>query len=395
MITGVVAYRYDYYPYKRNIVDIIQGIEYRKAKDLFARLNAGARFVNHLSQRELISTFDLNNQYFDFNLNRVDLLHLFNGISYGRIPWVSTFETILPRFRSLIQRTHGSSPVHDQHTYPRRAFDCLAGGACKQLIALSESTAYMQRALLADFSNYQEIVGAKIVVMHPPQDAFVDRFEDKQIDLNGRLKFMLVGNSFFRKGGREVIETLKKLRDQYHEDLELVIVSSLRDDGYAVPVSEADVKYVREFIAANQTWVTHYPQLPNPKVLELMKKTHVGLLPSYAETYGYSVLEFQAAGCPVITTNIRAMPEINNDTRGWMIEVPKNSLGEAIYTTQSDRSIISEAIRDGLESAVGAIMADRSILLAKSNASIAGIKMEHSHEEFSARMKTIYLNAIQ
>ena len=63
-------------------------------------------------------------------------------------------------------------------------------------------------------------------------------------------------------------------------------------------------------------WISYVPKLTNNETLELMKKSHIGLLPTYADTYGYSVLEFQAAGCPVITTNVRALPEINNNNLG-------------------------------------------------------------------------------
>ena len=42
-----------------------------------------------------------------------------------------------------------------------------------------------------------------------------------------------------------------------------------------------------------------------------MATSHIGLLPTYNDSYGYSVIEFFSYGCPVITTNILALPEIN------------------------------------------------------------------------------------
>ena len=35
-------------------------------------------------------------------------------------------------------------------------------------------------------------------------------------------------------------------------------------------------------------------------------------------------MEFQACGLPRITTDVRALPEINNDKYGWLIQVAKN-----------------------------------------------------------------------
>ena len=394
MIVGIVGYRFDHYAYIRNIVGIVPGIEYRKAKDLFARVNAGARTLNRFTKREIISTFDLNNQFYDFNLNKVDLLHLFNGISYGHIPWVSTFETILPRFRNVVQRTHGSSPGFVSEWKLRKAFEALASNTCKQIIALSNCTVNIQRELLAEFSTYGEKIERKLVVMHPPQDVLVSEFADKQIDLHGRIKFMFVGNAFFRKGGREIIDTISMLRDQYHYDIELTIVSDLRIDGYAAKVNPEEIQRTAAFIQGNREWINYFPQLPNSEVLDMMKKAHIDLLPTYADTYGYSILEFQAAGCPVITTNVRSLPEINDNDKGWVIEVPKNRMGEAIYSTDTDRMVIREAIRKGLEKVVHEIFADKSIIPTKSEKAILSIKTSHSREGFSSRMKNIYLNAI-
>ncbi len=63
--------------------------------------------------------------------------------------------------------------------------------------------------------------------------------------------------------------------------------------------------------------------MPNQQVLELLKTCDVGLLPTYADTYGFSALEAQSAACPVISTDVRALPEINNTEVGWLINVPK------------------------------------------------------------------------
>jgi len=49
----------------------------------------------------------------------------------------------------------------------------------------------------------------------------------------------------------------------------------------------------------------------------------LALLPTCAETHGDVVLEAQANGCPVITTDIRTLPEINPSEIGYLIEVPK------------------------------------------------------------------------
>ena len=126
-----------------------------------------------------------------------------------------------------------------------------------------------------------------------------------------------------------------------------------------------------------------------------MKTVHVGLLPTYADTYGYSVLEFQAAGCPVISTNVRALPEINNEEIGWIIEVPRNQLGEALYTTKNDRMETGRAIRCGLKRAIDEIMENRLIISRKADAALKHISDRHSPEVFSSRLREIYSKACE
>ena len=394
MRVGVLGYRYDHYSYVRNIIGKVPGVEYCKTKDLYARLNATAQLINRLTKRAILQTFDLNHQFYDFNLNKVDLLHLYNGISYGGTPWVSTFETILPRFRNVVEATHGANPAFASEPKVLKGIERLASNECKKLIAMSDCAANIQRALLANFSQYSEMIERKLVVIHPPQQPLVLSFEDKQIDLAGPIKFMFVGNAFSRKGGREVIETLKELRDTFHYDISLTIVSDLRMDSYAVHETEQDVQYTTAFMQENQSWISYFKHLPNVEVMEKMKAAHIGLLPSYADSYGYSVLEFQASGCPVVTTDIRALPEINDSNKGWIIKVPKNRLGEAIYTTEADRMAISTAIRQGLQTIVHEIFADRATIGEKSEQAISSIRWNHSKENFASRMKEIYAEAI-
>ena len=390
-----VGYLKKSYPNRRNIIDIVDNAEYKEVCNLFSILTA---VTNHMTKRDLVSTDDLMNQFKDFNLNRVSLLHFFNTISYDRTPWITTFETVLPRFGYKFSCHHGRNPSFaslKKKKKVQKALAALSSNSCKRIIAMSNCNFNMQRDLLTHFPEYCESIESKLIVMHPPQRALVSDYSDKHRGIDGKIIFIFVGASFFRKGGMEIIETLGKLKQQYDYEFTLTIVSSLTIDNYATKESHIDVQRAKHFIQQNSDWIDYFPRLPtNQQVLELMKKSHVGLLPTYADTYGYSVLEFQATGCPVITTNIRALPEINNNNKGWIIDVPKNRLGEAIYSTQEDRKIISDLIREGLERIIHEIFSDRKIILAKSKNAIVGIKEKHSIEDYASRMKEIYIQAI-
>ncbi len=130
-------------------------------------------------------------------------------------------------------------------------------------------------------------------------------------------------------------------------------------------------------------------------MLELLKNADVGLLPTWADTYGLSVLEAQASGCPVITTNVRALPEINNNHVGWLIKVPKDELGEAIYATDEDRQKLSQSIQSGLESDIRSIVADPSVIALKGQAALDQIRAEHDPQAYAESLRQIYRAALE
>jgi glycosyltransferase involved in cell wall biosynthesis len=396
MRVGVVRYRFDFYPYTRNIVGFVPAAEYVPVDDLTAWLNRAARRLNGWLGRELVSTFDLNNRFQDFNLNKVDLVHLFNGVSYGRTPWVSTFETILPRFRSALRCLRGQGqavPSAGDVREIERALQALAGPACRRIIALSGCTAGVQKAFLTGFSEFRAAIERKMVVLHPPQPVLVDRSEDKQVEPGGEIRLLFVGHAFFRKGGLEMLETLVRLRAARGYNLRLTVVSSLRLEPYAIAETDDDLRRARTLLTDNRDWIRHHDHLPNDQVLALMKASHIGLLPTYADTYGYSLLEFQAAGCPVISTDVRALPEINNPQVGWLIPVPRDHLGEALYRTEEERRALCAAVSAGLERALDEIFSAPQAVAVKAENAVRRIRQDHSPEAYARQLQQVYQEA--
>ena len=397
MKIGILAYRIKYYSYLRNILNKIPDAEYIPVNDLYSFLRKGALFVNRTLGKPLLPVFNLNNQFEDLDLNRVDLLHFFNGVSYGRTPWVSSFETILPRFSHLVTRHHGQEIAHvSPDALTRRGLEALAGRSCLAILPLSQSAALMQTDLLKDLpAEYAQPILDKMRVLHPPQEILVPEVKAREYSPDNPIRFILVGAAFFRKGGREVLEVFERLVRQEKLPVRLIIVSSLRIEPYAAKETEEDVAWAKAKIADNADWIEYYSALPNEDTLALMRTADVGMLPSYADTYGFSVLEAQASGLPVITTDIRALPEVNNPTVGWLIKVPKNALGEALYATVEEREVLSQSIRAGLEQSVRHIAADPGQIVVKGAAALDRIRKEHDPAAYADALRQIYGLAFQ
>lgn len=396
MRIGVLAYRMDFYTNLRIIVDQFPEADYIPVKDIFSYRRALALKLNRVIGKPFFQTFDLNNQFEDFDLNKVDLLHFSNGISYGKTAWVSHFETILPRFTELLSQAKDS---HWQNLEPGRltlrGLDALRSPACKRIIAWSENAADFQRKFLGEISSeYREPILEKLSVLPPAQEVLVERVTPREYDQQHPIRFVFVGAGFFRKGGRELFRAFQKLAGEEGLPIRLVVVSSLRLEPYAAQETEEDLAWAHQIIAGKPQWLEYYEELPNSEVLELLKNADVGLLPTWADTYGLFVLEAQASGCPVITTDVRALPEINNNRIGWLIRVPKDALGEAIYATPENRQDLSQRIQTGLEEIIRVIVEDPSVIASKGQAALDRIRIEHDPQDYAEKLRQVYQAAL-
>jgi glycosyltransferase involved in cell wall biosynthesis len=127
--------------------------------------------------------------------------------------------------------------------------------------------------------------------------------------------------------------------------------------------------------------------MSNDGVKKLLLETDVALLPSLAETFGYFILEAQAAGCPVITTDIRAMPEINNPESGWLININTDGRDDADLTHPNQ---LIQKIENQLQTIIIEILNDPSIIRKKGSVALANIIKNHDPKTHQTILESIY-----
>ena len=96
----------------------------------------------------------------------------------------------------------------------------------------------------------------------------------------------------------------------------------------------------------------------------------------------------------MITTDVRALPEINNNRMGWLIRVPKDELGEAIYATAENRLELSQTIEAGLESIIRSIVAEPGMIALKGQAALERIHAEHDPQIYAEKLRQVYQAAL-
>lgn len=228
-----IGYSSNQYPNLRNIVGRVRGAKYLKLYDpgqMFRRLRRPLkRFV-----RSKANATDCVMEFDGVGLGTVDIIHLFNSVSVTKDPWITTFESVVPR----VMCAGGYKTFRED---VRRNVVRLSRPNCKRLIALSECAVQRQIDFLNDFPEMADEILPKVVCLHPPQAIVVESFDAKEVNFEKGIHFMFVGSAFFRKGGREILNAFKSVRDDGWEDFRLTIVSSLNIDNYATGETEEDV----------------------------------------------------------------------------------------------------------------------------------------------------------
>lgn len=268
----------------------------------------------------------------------------------------------------------------------------MAAPNCKKLIAMSACADRIERDYLTSETDYGAEIAPKLAVLHPPQPRLVSNARD-DIGRKEVIRCTLVGADFFRKGGLETLRAFDRLLRR-GAPLQLTIVSSMRIGDYVTHATRRELEEAMSIVERHQPSIAHFHHLANDKVLELFRRSDIGLLPTWAETYGYSVLEAQACGCPVISTDVRALPEINSESCGWIIPIPKDRQGNAIIGGAAARADVSERIQDGIERIMTELANDRRAIAQKSALSLQRIERDHDPDVYAATLEGIYREAL-
>ena len=267
----------------------------------------------------------------------IDCYHTFNSIPLNNIPFVCSYEASIPRWWGV-----------DEAMW-RRGVDRLCSDDCRRLFAISNWALELTRSFLARFGqDAVNIIMDKTELLYPPQSLPASIYPAK-FTQPAQLIFTYVGGDFYRKGGYEFICAMEKiLKSGAPVKVNLVANLTPRNENYPWNL-ETDKKaaHARTIIGQYPGQTNYHQRLDTKDVLQLFHDSHVAVLPSYHDTFGFSVLEAQSNYCPVITTNQRAFPEINDDEIGWVIPLPLDKQGQTNVNAASFE-FVSNQLKENL-----------------------------------------------
>jgi glycosyltransferase involved in cell wall biosynthesis len=327
----------------------------------------------------------LTNLFYDAGFNDYQLLHFFNAVNMGNQPWISTFERYIPR------DAHHPGVFPSENWYIDYSLKRAAHPSCKKLIALSNYAVRSQLRYLKEYGKYEDEIMAKVEVMHAPQKLMIKSFEEKTTH-SDYLTFTIAGADFFRKGGKEILNVFDRLLTEKHP-VKLNVVSNLSFGDYASKSTKADQDKALQIISKHKE-INHKTSVPNPVLLEMLRATDIGLLPTYDDTYAFYVLECQAFGCPVISTNGATLPENNNDNIGWLIKAPLYEDGRTIPRGAEQKALFSSVVEESMYAYIMEALKNPSIIKQKGEQAMNRIAKEHDLEAYTQKMENIYTKAL-
>jgi glycosyltransferase involved in cell wall biosynthesis len=192
----------------------------------------------------------------------------------------------------------------------KKRLNIRAFGAAHSIVTWSE---WAKASLVSDYG----VPANKITVIPPGIDiARWSRSSESPRVSTGRTTLLFVGGDFERKGGNVLLEAWKMLPAPLRSAAELHIVTKSWTE-------EQEQEQRRKDGDALATVFVHRGVQPNSPILrELYQKADLFVFPTRGDCLPLAVLEAMAAGLPVITTAVGALPEaVKHHQAGWVISV--------------------------------------------------------------------------
>ena len=223
-------------------------------------------------------------------------LALLSSALMTRVPTVITID-----FTSDLASREYTSPAFRWTHFASKRLDTRVFRTAHRVVSWSELT---RQSVIHDHGIPKD----RVVVIRPGVDIdLIDPPPDARRNRSGRPRLLFVGNDFERKGGHDCFSVFHDGLSRI-ADLDVVSNSSLVKSGPGVTVH-------RNVTAYSAEW------------LKLFHEAGVFVFPTHSDACPLVVIEAMAAGLPVISTDIYAIPEmVAHNYSGYLVS-PRDRVG--------------------------------------------------------------------
>jgi glycosyltransferase involved in cell wall biosynthesis len=247
---------------------------------------------------------------------KTNLIHAFNRIPLNGAPYVIGFESHMPRLFSA-----------DASWFEGFLYRTLLSTKCRRIVAISQFAKGNYLSALGEArlsAGERELLESKVDVRYPS----IPMLDTPRLgnDVPEEWILTFVGNHFGRKGGCVAVRVAEIARSA-GLPIRVKIVSSLQSGGkiWTDPSDEAFFKPYYDLLKLPN--VEHLAGLNNAAVLKLLGESHFSILTTFADTFGFSVIESMVRGTPAICTGQGALTEFVIDGENGLVIPPALSPG--------------------------------------------------------------------
>lgn len=175
---------------------------------------------------------------------------------------------------------------------------------------------WARRSLIEDYG----VSSDKIEVIPPGTNIAFWESNDSSARTNHKLRLLFVGGQFERKGGKLLLEVF---HEKFAETCELHLVTKAE-------VAEGEGVFVHRNVPPN-----------SEQLRELFRNADIFVLPTQGDVHSLASIEAMAAGLPVVTTSVGAIPEIVVPGETGFLIPPGdgNALANALFQLTGDKEL--------------------------------------------------------
>ena len=215
------------------------------------------------------------------------------------------------------------------------------------------------------------------------------------------LRCLFVGNEFYRKGGAPFLRAFERLHASGAR-VRVDVVSTLEAHDYVTGAGERELSLTRASLAREP--FTFRSNVPNAEILALMDQADLFVLPTLDDSFGMVVVEAMARGTPVLTTDVRALPEINPAGVGLVLRLPRGTAKPEHWVglerergTPERQALLAEAERvleDGIVATVERILGGSEPLRERALRAFDFARERFGPERHAAQLLALYTRAL-
>lgn len=309
-----------------------------------------------------------------YSVKNCDLIHSCSGfLVLNKKSWVIDVEHVT----SFVGMQPENSKLLRDKRYTKKIEKILSSRYCKKIMPHSiASKKSILNALNAE--SFKE----KIEVVYPA----ISPHSNKKKSDKDTITILYISNSFFDKGGKELLRAFDILNKRYEIRL---IMKTKAPEYYRKKYSGFEnVIFTSDIVTRKELFEKFYIS------------SDIFVLPTYIDTFGYAFLEAMSVGLPLVGTNIFAVPEIIDDGKnGFLIDSPVSWFGEDFLWKKIPPDTVSSefpTIVDQLVDKISILIEDTSLREEMSKASFENVKNgKFSVSVRNAKLKRIYDEALQ